>query len=164
MGISVWSSDVCSADLATDQPAFSPDRDGDWQFYLIRDFRFIDYLHRRSLSMANRHDRQVQKMGAMTARDPPGVEVAPWRADRQPDQGLKLGDRAGACRGGKADALARNGGHDRGVMQDGTAHFMEIVEEMAVDPIGPRAQGHATNRSEEHTSEIPSLMRNSSSV
>src|SRR3546814_15519982 len=48
-------------------------------------------------------------------------------------------------RGGKADALARNGGHDRGVMQDGTAHFMEIVEEMAVDPIGPRAQGHATN-------------------
>src|SRR3546814_20638443 len=53
--------------------------------------------------------------------------------------------RAGACRGGKADALARNGGHDRGVMQDGTAHFMEIVEEMAVDPIGPRAQGHATN-------------------
>src|SRR3546814_1101289 len=30
-------------------------------------------------------------------------------------------------------------------MQDRTAHFMEIVEEMAVDPIGPRAQGHATN-------------------
>src|SRR3546814_4382696 len=29
---------------ATDQPAVSPDRDGDWKFYLIRDFRFIDYL------------------------------------------------------------------------------------------------------------------------
>src|SRR3546814_17524415 len=84
-------------------------------------------------------------MGAMTARDPPGVEVAPWRADRQPDQGLKLGDRAGPCRGGKADALARNGGHDRGVLQDGTAHFMEIVQDMAVDQIGPRAQGHAPN-------------------
>jgi len=123
---------------ATDQPTISPDRHGNWGFDFVRDLRFIEDFRCWSLSMANCHDGQIQKVGAMIACDPPGVKVAPWRADRQPYQGLKLVDCGRACRGGNADALARDGGHDRGVVHDGAAHLVKIVEEMAVDPIGLR--------------------------
>ena len=95
--------------------------------------------------MANDYDRQVQKVCAMMARNPPDIEIPPCCADRNPDQGLKMVDRARACRSGNADALSRDGGHDRRIMHDGAAHFMKIVEEMSVDSIGSRTHGHSTN-------------------